>query len=548
MSTTTWPRPRATSRTCSTAPARTSTHRSGRGSPVITPRCGWTPRWTPAKRSASSPEAASRAAASSPDTSSMIPSCWASAPPYGSASTSAVRSPRRASSAATPAATVVRPGAPAGPHTAITRPSGPSSPAGSVGVPVGSPVGRPGPVAGSPVAASSSAARTAPGRSSRASSATRTVTPTRAARSRAASGSEPLGSTATGRTWWRRRWSVAARSRPGESSPSTATSAWPTLAAASRSSTSTQRLRTTIPAASVSSRRAAGSHAAPEATTSTTTTAQPRRTTVRTGLSSRAEEAEEAVRLLLLDGQHELALAGRGEALGQRRRLHHGDRRRAPVGPPGPGRRRSPPARPGRRPPPIPSPTEPGTCSASTATGSCTVVVAPPAAHRRPRQQLARADAAGQLEVGRQLVVDGEVVAEPVRLGEAHPGGDEVVRDQGVAGPEVVRDRPDRDRVVRRAQQPRAGDHRDGHDQQADPQPWVAPAGRRGAHGRDRRPARRAALAGSPVAPAHVLIMQPDAAPVTPSSTGPPPQRPGRLPAPGARGGNMGACPARPAS
>ena len=55
------------------------------------------------------------------------------------------------------------------------------------------------------------------------------------------------GAIATGRTPCRRRWSTAARSSPGASRPRTATSAWPAVAAASRSSTSTQRLSTTTP-------------------------------------------------------------------------------------------------------------------------------------------------------------------------------------------------------------------------------------------------------------------------------------------------------------
>ena len=51
MSTTTWPWSRPTSRRCSTTPDRTSTHRSGRGSPVTTPRCGPIVRCTDPNRS-----------------------------------------------------------------------------------------------------------------------------------------------------------------------------------------------------------------------------------------------------------------------------------------------------------------------------------------------------------------------------------------------------------------------------------------------------------------------------------------------------------------
>ena len=78
--------------------------------------------------------------------------------------------------------------------------------------------------------------------------------------------------TATTRTSCRWSWSTAARSRPGASIATTAVSAWPALLAASRSSTSTQRLRTTRPR---SRRRAARgrrvSQAAPAATSRTTT-------------------------------------------------------------------------------------------------------------------------------------------------------------------------------------------------------------------------------------------------------------------------------------
>ena len=57
-----------------------------------------------------------------PGASSSMPTTCATLPPYVSASTSSVRRPAAASSAATFTATVVRPGAPVGPHTATTRP------------------------------------------------------------------------------------------------------------------------------------------------------------------------------------------------------------------------------------------------------------------------------------------------------------------------------------------------------------------------------------------------------------------------------------------
>ena len=123
MSTTTCPWSRATSRRCSTTPERTSTHRSARGRPVTTVRSRPTARRTEPNFSASMPPAVTRAADSRPETSSRMPSCWATAPPYGSASTRIVGTCRRASSAARPVATVVRPGAPAGPQTATTRPA-----------------------------------------------------------------------------------------------------------------------------------------------------------------------------------------------------------------------------------------------------------------------------------------------------------------------------------------------------------------------------------------------------------------------------------------
>ena len=81
VSTTTWPWPRATSRRCSTTPARTSTQRSARGRPVTTVSRWSSARCTEPNRSASAPSPVSRAAVSRPETSSRTPSCWATAPP-----------------------------------------------------------------------------------------------------------------------------------------------------------------------------------------------------------------------------------------------------------------------------------------------------------------------------------------------------------------------------------------------------------------------------------------------------------------------------------
>ncbi len=230
MSTTTSPRVRSVRRRVSTAPGRTSRQRSGRGRPVTTARCSPSPRWTEASSSVRVPAAAWRAAASRPETSSSTPSCWAWLAATGSASTSTVPRPRRASSAASPAATVLRPGAPGGPHTASTRPgSQPAPRTGPVGRPVAPPVGSPVAPGGTGATGSSSCPTTAArattaGRSASASTATSARIPTRAARSRAPSSTAP-SSTTSGCTPWRRRCSTAAGSRPGASSPRTATSA-----------------------------------------------------------------------------------------------------------------------------------------------------------------------------------------------------------------------------------------------------------------------------------------------------------------------------------
>ena len=129
MSTTTSPCRRRGSTRCSTAPGRTSTQRSARGSPVTTESRASSPRWTRREALARARrDGEPRPAASSPDTSSRIAELLGHASRRsGSASTRTRARPRRASSAARPAATVLRPGAPAGPHTATTRPVGPAS-------------------------------------------------------------------------------------------------------------------------------------------------------------------------------------------------------------------------------------------------------------------------------------------------------------------------------------------------------------------------------------------------------------------------------------
>ena len=77
-----------------------------------------------ANRSASCPPAASRAAASSPETSSRTPSCWATRPPYGSASTSDRAGRGWPSSAARPGRRWCGRARRPGPQTATTRPAG----------------------------------------------------------------------------------------------------------------------------------------------------------------------------------------------------------------------------------------------------------------------------------------------------------------------------------------------------------------------------------------------------------------------------------------
>ena len=222
---------------------------------------------------------------SRPETSSRMPSCWATAPPYGSASTSTVRSRRRASSAARPVATVVRPGAPAGPHTATTRPAavggrsasgGRARPARTAGV---GRLRRRRPTASGKrveVVVGDDRPDPDPGR--------RAAGRRRGSRRRARS--RPAG----------RRARAGGRPRPGRGrarrAPSTATSAWPAVAAASRSSTSTQRLSTTTPACSPSRReRVRTPRPRPRPRQHEDDDhAQPRRTTVSAGSSSGAEQ------------------------------------------------------------------------------------------------------------------------------------------------------------------------------------------------------------------------------------------------------------------
>ncbi len=155
-----------------------------------------------------------------------------------------------------PAASVVRPGAPAGPQTTTTRPVAPGAGTGAAG---GSAGGRAAVGVGSgavtTVGQRRPARRRPRGRGSRSGSRApdparprRPPPPPPAAR-RACAGGRPRP-----------------RSRPGESRPSTATSAWPALAEASRSSMSTHRFSTTTPGWSLSAVSAVDSHGAPEAT------------------------------------------------------------------------------------------------------------------------------------------------------------------------------------------------------------------------------------------------------------------------------------------
>ena len=126
MSTTTSPTSAARSSTASSTPGRASTQRSGRGRPVSTSKpIGHAPGGTARTTSASRlPALTSRAAASRPETSSSTPRCCATAPPCGSASTSTLGWPRWACSAASPIASVVRPGRRRGRAPRSTRPAG----------------------------------------------------------------------------------------------------------------------------------------------------------------------------------------------------------------------------------------------------------------------------------------------------------------------------------------------------------------------------------------------------------------------------------------
>ena len=233
VSTTTSPTSAARSSTASSTPGRASTQRSGRGRPVSTSKSSATTRRQRANDAASrEPTLTRRAAASRPETSSSTPRCWATAPPCGSASTSTARLPRWACSAASPIATVVRPGAPAGPCTAITRPG--------AAVDVGDRLGS----SGSGSTHQRHGCR--PTRRPRAawpSSVERHELPRTPIRSRARA--DPP--TATHRTSSRSSCITASASSPPSSPDTTATSACPVPALASRSARSTHRLSTTSP-------------------------------------------------------------------------------------------------------------------------------------------------------------------------------------------------------------------------------------------------------------------------------------------------------------
>ena len=202
VSTTTWPCSRATSSRCSTTPARTSTHRSARGRPVTTVRCGPTARAAPSRTA----RRASRRPSPGPPTAGPTPrrGCRAAGRPRrrrGRRRRGRCGSRRRASSAARPVATVVRPGAPAGPHTAITRPA-------TAGEPVASLVG---------LGRRGRRCRPAPRRRPRRRAATRARPrrPATGSRSGSPAGRRrrapaPPGTIATGRTAYERRWSTAA--------------------------------------------------------------------------------------------------------------------------------------------------------------------------------------------------------------------------------------------------------------------------------------------------------------------------------------------------
>ena len=132
VSTTTWPWPRATSSRCSTTP-------DAHLDPALAPRQPGDDGQPVAEgslapcrsRASSAPSAVSRAALSSPETSSSTPRCWATDAAVGVGVDQRRPQPARGR-APTPARspTVVRPGAPAGPQTATTRPGPPARQAG----------------------------------------------------------------------------------------------------------------------------------------------------------------------------------------------------------------------------------------------------------------------------------------------------------------------------------------------------------------------------------------------------------------------------------
>ena len=241
-----------------------------------------------------------------------MPSCWATAPPYGSASTSTVGGRRRASSAARPTAMVVRPGAPAGPHTAITRPAGrPEWPASAPpvleqhGVP--GRLGRSGATAGHDRVGEGDQVVLAPAPARRSGSPA--ARPRRAPR-------RP-GTTATGRTPWARRWSTAATSSPGASTPRTADVGL----AGRRPRQQVVDVDAALEHHDVRRARSApavppDSHGAPAATSRTTTTSAPTHHGQRAGSSVPAHRrAKKRVGVLLGDRRAPAAAsAGRAEA------------------------------------------------------------------------------------------------------------------------------------------------------------------------------------------------------------------------------------------
>ena len=164
------------------------------------------------------------------------PQLLTDAPPYGSASTRIVRSSRWARWAASPVATVVRPGAPAGPQTAITGPARPD--------PLGP---RSGHRRRRSWARDQRRSRHRGGRRDRRRRNQRGDADPGGAQP-AASSCAPPGAIATGRTPCGAGGRRRRRSRPGSvEAEHRHVAPGPAVAAASRSSTSTQRLSTTMP-------------------------------------------------------------------------------------------------------------------------------------------------------------------------------------------------------------------------------------------------------------------------------------------------------------